>query len=122
LIARAVQEGSRVWSILPEVIADETFPAGARTALDQFRHLIVKYRDKFAASPRQLSRWLKELIAEIDYEGEIRKQHDEPIEQEQRMESLGELVNALAQYETRTSGSTLGGFLEDTALTGRDEE
>ena len=38
------------------------------------------------------------------------------------MASLGELANALAQYETRTARPTLAGFLEDAALTGRDEE
>ncbi len=122
LIARAVKQGSRVWSILPEVLADDTLPPAARSAIGQFRRLIQSFRDKFLENPRQLSRLLKELIAEIDYEGEIKKQYDDEAQQAQRMDSLGELTNALAQYEARVASPTLVDFLEDTALTGRDEE
>ncbi len=122
LIARAVKDGSRVWSILPEILADPEFPPAAKAALGPFRQLIQRFRDRFVENPRQLSRLLKELIAEIDYEGDIRKQYDDATEQDQRIESLGELINAVAQYEVRTADPTLAGFLEDTALTGRDEE
>lgn len=122
LIAHAVQHGTRVWNILPEMIANQKLPANARTALADFRQLITKYREKIEDDPRQLSRWLRELIAEIDYESEIRKQYDDATQQEQRLASVGELVSALTQYETRTANPTLPGFLEDTALTGRDEE
>lgn len=122
LIARAVQKGSRVWNILPEVMADETLPAAARNAIGHFRRLIQTYRDKFLDNPRQLSRLLKELIVEIGYENEIKKQYDDETQQAQRMDSLGELTNALAQYEARVASPTLVDFLEDTALTGRDEE
>ncbi len=122
LIARAVQKGSRVWSILPDVLTDDTLPAAARNAIGQFQRLIQTYRDKFLENPRQLSRLLKELITEIDYEGEIKKQYDDEAQQAQRMDSLGELTNALAQYEGRVASPTLVDFLEDTALTGRDEE
>lgn len=122
LISRAVGQGSRVWQIIPGALDDPQLPSAARTALVQFRELILRYRDRFLEGPRQMSRLLKELIAEIDYESEIRKQYDEPLQQDQRMESLGELINALAQYESRAAAPTLAGFLEDAALTGRDEE
>jgi DNA helicase-2/ATP-dependent DNA helicase PcrA len=122
LLARAVQQKSRVWNVIPEAIGDSQFPNAARIALDQFRRLIIRYRDRFLEEPQQMSRLFKELLAEIDYEAEIRKQYDEPTQQDQRMESLSELSNALAQYESRAADPTLGGFLEDSALTGRDEE
>src|SRR6516225_5578704 len=69
-----------------------------------------------------MSGLLRGLIDESGYESEINRQYDDPAERSQRMESLGELVNALAQYEARTTTPTLTGFLEETALTGRDEE
>jgi DNA helicase II / ATP-dependent DNA helicase PcrA len=122
LVARAVQNGKRVWEILPEILADEKFPPAARAAIEAFRTLIAGYRDKFSENPRRMSRLLKELVAEIDYDGEIRKQYDDELQQHQRTESLNELVNAVAQYENRTPHPTLAGFLEDSALTGRDEE
>jgi DNA helicase-2/ATP-dependent DNA helicase PcrA len=122
LLARAVQQKGRVWNVIPEALGDAQFPAAARSALDQFRRLILRYRDKFLDDPRSMSRLFRELLAEIDYEAEVRKQYDEPADQDQRMESLSELANALAQYESRTADPTLTGFLEDSALTGRDEE
>ncbi len=122
LIARAVRRGERVWQVIPEALADDEFPPAARNALGEFRRLIGRYHDRFLETPGKMSRLLKELIVEIDYESEVKKQYDDPTQQSQRMESLGELVNALAQYETRTAEPTLAGFLEDTALTGRDEE
>jgi len=122
LVARAVQEGTRVWNVIPEVLNDPQFPPAAREALGKFRQLIERYREKFTENPGHMSRWLGELIDEINYEGEVRKQYDDPLQQDQRMDSLGELTNALAQYESRAADPTLGGFLEDSALTGRDEE
>ncbi len=121
-LARAVQQKSRVWKVIPEAIGDAQFPNAARGALEQFRLLILKYRDRFLEDPKQMSRLFKELLAEIDYEAEVRKQYDEPAQQDQRMDSLSELTNALAQYESRAADPTLAGFLEDSALTGRDEE
>jgi DNA helicase-2/ATP-dependent DNA helicase PcrA len=122
LVAQAVQQGKHVWEILPDAIADETFPRAACGAIDTFRRLIAGYREKLAGHPRHLSGLLKELIAEIDYAGEIRRQYDDEVQREQRLESLNELVAALAQYENRSGRPTLAGFLEDSALTGRDEE
>jgi DNA helicase-2/ATP-dependent DNA helicase PcrA len=122
LIACAVQQGSSVWKVLPEVISEQALPAVVLPALDRFRQLVNSYRERFDRQPLKLSGLLRELIAEIDYEGEVRKQYDDAMQQEQRMASLGELANAVAQYESRTARPTLAGFLEDAALTGRDEE
>src|SRR5579863_1207674 len=72
LIARAVKQGSRIWTILPEVLSDPVFPQNARAALLQFQELIQRYQQKFSDEPRAMSRFLKELIAEIGYEAEIR--------------------------------------------------
>ncbi|MBS0265465.1 MAG: UvrD-helicase domain-containing protein [Planctomycetes bacterium] len=122
LLSRAVQQKSRVWQVIPEALTDPQLPPAARMALNQFRNLILKYREQFLAYPQQMSRLVKELLQEINYEAEVRKQYDEPAEQDQRMESLAELTNALSQYESRVADPTLNGFLEDSALTGRDEE
>jgi DNA helicase-2/ATP-dependent DNA helicase PcrA len=122
LLARAVNLGKRAWQIIPGAIDNDEFPPATRTALADFRQLIERCHDTFLETPRQMSRLLRGLIDEIGYESEINRQYDDPAERSQRMESLGELVNALAQYEARTTTPTLTGFLEETALTGRDEE
>ena len=122
LVARAVQQKSRVWTILPEAITDGQFSNAAKQSLAGFRSLINKYRQRFLDEPQRMSQLFRGLLDEIDYEGELRKQYDEPAEQDQRMDSLAELTNAMAQFESRTAEPTLGGFLEDSALIGKDEE
>jgi DNA helicase-2/ATP-dependent DNA helicase PcrA len=122
LVTHAVQEGRRVWEIVPEIIGQKLLPASAVAALDAFRQLIAKYRERFEKGARQFAALFKELVAEINYANEIRKQYDDAAEQDQRLASLDELAMALTQYESRTASPTLAGFLEDAALTGRDEE
>src|SRR5262245_16616453 len=121
LLALAVQKGNRVWDILPGAAADGTIPPAARAAIENFREFILARRALFVEQPRHMSRLLTDLIADIDYDGEIRKQYDDEPQREQRRESLNELIAALAQYESRTAEPTLAGFLDDSALTGRDE-
>ncbi|MSR60363.1 MAG: AAA family ATPase [Planctomycetaceae bacterium] len=122
LMARAVQEASRVWHVMPSMLAASRFAAAATQALRDFRDLVERYRAKCAANPRQLANIVQELITEIDYEAEIDRQYKEPAQQELRVAMLGELVQAIRQYVERTGEPSLVGFLEESALTGRDEE
>jgi DNA helicase-2/ATP-dependent DNA helicase PcrA len=122
LMARAVQDGKRVWSVMPEMLASGSLPANAIQGIDAFRDLVERYRTKAAANPRGLAGLVRELIAEIDYEAEIDRQYKEPAEQELRVAMLDELVQAVEQYVERTGEPSLVGFLEESALTGRDEE
>jgi DNA helicase-2/ATP-dependent DNA helicase PcrA len=122
LVARAVQQGSRVWRVIPEMIAAGELSPNTSQALSAFRDLVERYQAKCAANPRRLATIVEELIAEIDYEAEIDRQYKEPAQQEMRAAMLGELVQAVTQYAERNGDPSLVGFLEESALTGRDEE
>lgn len=122
LIARAVEKGSRVWQVMPEMVAANELPKAAAGSLTAFRDLMLRFQMEFHEHPKQMSRVLHELIEEIGYEGEIARQYDQPGEQELRLAMIGELVEAMRQYEGRTGSPSLAGFLEDAALTGREEE
>ncbi|MFN0052817.1 MAG: ATP-dependent helicase [Planctomycetales bacterium] len=122
LVSRAVAEGSRVWRVIPEMIAAGELSPAAAQALDAFRDLIGRYQEKFRSAPRRLAEILQELIEEIDYASEINRQYREAPQQEMRAAMLQELVQAVTQYIARTGEPTLVGFLEESALTGRDED
>jgi DNA helicase-2/ATP-dependent DNA helicase PcrA len=62
------------------------------------------------------------LIERIDYRSEIRRKFAEESERQARWESIGEVLNMLAQYERGTSAPSLGGFLDQIALESRDDE
>ena len=62
------------------------------------------------------------LLAEIDYRSEIERLHDEPEQQLARMGALDQLREAIKMYAERAESPSLAGFLDDSALLGRDEE
>lgn len=121
ILSRAVQHKSRFWDMIPQSIAASEVPKSAAAALEAFRDLLVRYRRRFAEQPRHMSHVLKELIEEIDYEAEVERQYKEPQQQLMRMSMLDELGETLKQYEQREEQPSLAGFLEEAALTGRDE-
>ena len=121
LIARAVQEGSRVWQVLqrPEVV--DELPRNAAAGVRVLQHLLEKYRQRFIDEPRQLTHTLRDLAREIDYESEIARQYKEE-QHELRLNMLEQLFDTLQNYEQRAEKPSLSGFLEETTLEGRDEE
>ena len=63
----------------------------------------------------------KELFAAIKLEDELRREPDSREKIERRIETVHEVINALATYESRDNKPTLAGFLEKVALLDRDE-
>jgi DNA helicase-2/ATP-dependent DNA helicase PcrA len=122
LMARAVQQGRRVWQVMPELIASGELAPATGQALHEFRALVDRYRAKCAAQPQSLAAIVRELIVEIDYDAEIHRQYKDAAQQEPRVAMLEEFVQAVGQYVERTGAPSLVEFLEESALTGRDEE
>lgn len=122
IIARAVQSGKKFWSVIPEAITSGEVPKSAASALQGFRELMDRYRRLFEEQPRRLGETLQELIDEIGYDAEIERQYKEPQQQLLRTAMVEELVSAMKQYAARAKPPSLLGFLEDAALTGRDED
>jgi DNA helicase-2/ATP-dependent DNA helicase PcrA len=91
---------------------------GAR--VDQFRAFVESFRARLGREP--LSGLLSELIEAIAYKAELRRAYRDASEAEARFQGVAELVNAIALYESRASDPSLIGFLEETALAGRDAE
>jgi len=122
ITARAVQNREPFWNAIPAAEAAGELTPAAKAGLQSFRAVLDKYRQKFAASPRQLSHVLKEFIEAIHYEGEVEKQYKEPQQQLLRMASLEELTDAITDYEQHADDPSLASFLQETLLTGRDDE
>ena len=69
-----------------------------------------------------LAELVRDLIATVNYKSEIERVYKNPGDVEARWHSIEELVNAVAQYEERSEGASLLGFLEESTLAGRDEQ
>ncbi len=119
LMAHAVSQGKKIWDVLAEVKPLGLLPAAATAGVEQIQSLVASYRDKLEGS--SLVDVAADLIHTIGYQREIERVYKEPNDRTARWNAVEEVVNSLGSYEQRAKKPSLGGFLEDVALTGRDD-
>ena len=120
LLEQAVSAGQPLWSVLPAAMASGDIPHHAGERIEAFRQMIEGYRARLGSMP--LAELVRDLIATVNYKSEIERVYKNPGDVEARWHSIEELVNAVAQYEERSEGASLLGFLEESTLAGRDEQ
>jgi DNA helicase II / ATP-dependent DNA helicase PcrA len=121
LVTRAVKSGKRLWDVVPAAVAAKEVTAKTAVALQQFRELLLDFQQRFSESGVPLSATCRELLEQIDYAAELKRQYPEPAQQLARQLGVDEVVSALKQYERQAERPELGEFLEQAALVGRDE-
>ncbi len=109
-----------MWEILPEAGNLEGLGATAVEAVRKFVASVEHYRQRLERE--SLVDVATDLIHKVNYQDEINRQYKEPADQVARWNSVEEVINSLAAYEQRADAPTLAGFLEDTALAGRDDQ
>jgi DNA helicase-2/ATP-dependent DNA helicase PcrA len=62
----------------------------------------------------------RQLIAQIDYQGELKRLYPDPNDQQSRWASVEEVVNAIGAYESKARRPSLAEFLDDVALGGQN--
>ena len=122
ILARAVRNGSSLWEAIPEALQADEISKKAAAAVSKFSALLDEFRAKIARAPRDLARIVHELLEAIDYNSEIQKQYKNEEMQAVREETIEQLVETLKTYVARAENPTLLGFLEESALDGRDDE
>jgi DNA helicase II / ATP-dependent DNA helicase PcrA len=120
LVKVAVDRGQPLWAVLPEAPQNGDLAHGVGERIEQFRRLIESFRARVGQQPLYLL--ATELLTQIDYRSEIRRVHREQADAEARWTIVEEFLNSIALYESRHEGATLQGFLEETALAGRDDD
>lgn len=118
LMATAVEQGSCVWDVICRDAA--TLPAKNVAALHKLVELLSGFGRQLNEGQGALADLASRFIAAIGYEAELRRVYDSPEEQQQRWESVQDVVNALAAYEARGTQGSLLSFLDELALAGRD--
>jgi DNA helicase-2/ATP-dependent DNA helicase PcrA len=121
LLKRAVAAGTSLWTELPSAISDGDVPHHAGERVETFRRLIDGYRARIAETSERWVDVVMQMLSEIDYKSELTRVYKNPGDAEARWESVGELVNSLEAYRTRATEPSLREFLDETALTGREE-
>jgi DNA helicase-2/ATP-dependent DNA helicase PcrA len=121
LTQNAVSFGKPMWDVLPHAATDFSIPPRAKTGIANLAGLINKYRSRMLQPSPQLAASTTDLLAEIGFKGELRRLHDSPEDAEARWEVVGELLNMIAQYESRSRHGSLQGFLEQITLDQQEE-
>ncbi len=116
LLEEAIAHGKPIWTVLPHA-ATLGLPATAAQAVERFRAMIERFRK--IAGPLET---VKTLIREVAYKNELARLYPNVDDQEARWASVEEVVNAVANYTQRASQPTLGGFLQEVALTGNEAD
>ena len=119
LLSDAVAQGAPLWNVLPSAIHDGRVPHAAAERIELFRRMIDAYRARLGQEP--LGEVIRHLFDTIDYRSELERVYKNPANVEARWNSVEELVNAVAQYAARADHPSLLGFLEETALAGRED-
>ncbi len=120
LVEAAVERGVPTATLLPQARQLSTIPTAAAEAIDRFRSSLEHTRRRLGRD--RLVDVVSDLVAEVNYQEEIRRHYKDAQEQQSRWASVEEVINSLAAYEKRADRPTLAGFLEDVALGDRDEE
>jgi DNA helicase II / ATP-dependent DNA helicase PcrA len=122
LTTRAVRAGKSIWDAIPDAQAAGELPPRALAGLEELRAVLTRFGRDAEEGTAPLPELFDRLLTEIDYRSEIGRLHDEPEQQLARMGALDQLREAIKIYAERAQSPSLAGFLDDSALLGRDEE
>jgi DNA helicase-2/ATP-dependent DNA helicase PcrA len=118
LLKVAVEAGQPLWGVLPEALLSAEISDSARGRVQSFVDFVMRMRELVTQKP--ISEVMRTLLDTVDYRAEVERLNTAAGEAETRWQAVEELVNAAALYEQRTPKPSLEGFLEEAALSDRD--
>jgi DNA helicase-2/ATP-dependent DNA helicase PcrA len=119
---RSVQQGCSFWEAVDECLTAGEITQKSADCVKRFHSLIEKYRALTRDQPDRLAKLATELIEEIGYEDEIRKQYKDEAQQIARKEVLEGFIASLDDYVRRADKPSLYEFIEESALSDRADE
>jgi DNA helicase-2/ATP-dependent DNA helicase PcrA len=121
LLNVAVSRGQPLWQALSDSSLVATFPESAKQGIARLQSLIARLKEMLINRQTSLAEVTRQLISSIDYMGFIDRTMPTTEEAESRKDSVEEVVNAIAEYETMAGDKAdLAGFLDDVALAGKE--
>src|SRR4029079_4705341 len=86
LTQHTVSPGKPIWDVLPQASSDSSLPPRVRAGIAGFVQTIHKYRNRLTDSPGGLASATADLLGEIDFRAELRRQHESPEDADARWE------------------------------------
>jgi DNA helicase-2/ATP-dependent DNA helicase PcrA len=118
LMQEAVTRGMTVWDMMHEQDVTARLSDATRQGIQRLIELLDSSRQRLGND--SLVDITRDLLAKIDYEGELRRLYPEPNDQQSRWSAVEEVVNAIGAYESKSRKPKLSEFLDDVALGGEE--
>jgi len=120
LTETAVGAGKPVWDVLGRAGRMGGVPDAAREGIRRLRELITRYREQSKHVP--LAKLVRGLVEELGYRDELARIYRNPDDRDARLAAVDELLASVGAYAERTPRPTVGGFLQQVALSTMDDD
>ncbi len=120
LMALAVERGVPLWEVLPEAMQHPDVAHATAQRIEVFVEMI--HKTQRALDEEALVDVARRLVGEVGYKKELERLYKTPSDIEGRWNSIEELMNAVGIYQERAEEPSLAGFLEESALSGREDQ
>jgi len=115
LIRASAERNCSLWDVLVDPAGVEGLADRVRDAVSRFVGLLQSYQQRFKTSSG-LTALLRQLVKDLDIEGELHRSLNDPERARKRMEFVEDVFNAMAAYEERDLQPSLHGFLDKVSL------
>lgn len=120
LLNKAVSQGHSMWETMHDQALISSFPEPARRGIARLQQLVNRNQARLAEPNVSLATVTRDLVVDLDYTGAIERMYPNADEADARKDSVEEVINAIAEYEADNQAPSLGGFLDDIALAGKE--
>lgn len=120
LLAAAVNRGIPMWEMMEDPALISTLPEPAKQGVARIQSLVERLKAMLADEKSSMADVMRQLISSVDYMGYIDRTYPSPEEAQARKDSLEEVVNAIAEYETESREPNLSDFLDEVTLSGKE--
>ena len=120
LLEHAVRSGRPLWETLSAIPAELNVAPATAQAIDRFRTLIVEFQRRLAHEPPLAV--VSDLIRRIRYQDELARLYKDPNEQQSRWAAVEEVGQRAGRYQQRATRPDLREFLDEVALSDREDD
>ncbi|MEM9410160.1 MAG: UvrD-helicase domain-containing protein [Planctomycetota bacterium] len=117
LLDHAISNKLKLWDVITGKQSRPKLANNALRGISQLQRIIEDYGQQRSGSLVERAR---DLIQAINYRGELDRVYTDPNERESRWNSVEQVVNALAEYETSKPKGSLTDFLDRVLLGDQD--
>ena len=97
LIQHSIKNKLKMWDVVTGKASQPSFPSATLRGFRQLTDLVERFQSQPQAS---LTDRARDMVEAVRYQSELDRIYKDPNERESRWNSVGQVINALAEYET----------------------